>query len=247
MVACPQSHPLGNYDRALPGGGSMATPDELTVGPAVNNKDAIVISLRPGTTAKPIFFYRPVDHPTWSKELTYTFAMPESGGALGDRSLPSIFASEDRDTTSCDQFDAKVPAQSPPGAPSDGKAEAEPKEIDDVADQPPEPSEDAWKAERQALVAGSDAIGCETKLKDQWFRARCEGKVEFASADVERERRKTQTRVEVADGKLTIVTPYVEGTDLRAKFSFKGGERYLKLRWPKGKRPLEVAKITETR
>lgn len=236
MVACPQNHPLGNYDRALPGGGSTATTDELAVGPAVDNKDAIVISLRPGTTAKPIFFYRPVEHPTWSKELTYTFSMPENGGALEDRILPATFGSVDRATDGCDQYEKAAP---PP--------KEEPKEIDDVADQPPVPSDDAWKLEKQVLVSGSDALGCETKVKDQWFRASCEGKVAFTTAEVERERRKTQTRAEVTDGKLLILTPYVESTDFRVKLVFQGGERFLKLRWPSGKRPLEVGKLTDSR
>ncbi len=247
MVACPQNHPLGNYDRALPGGGSVATAEEVAVGPQVGNKDAVVISLRPGTTAKPLFFYRPVEHPTWSKELTYTFSMPQSGTSLGDRGLPSVFSSAVRDTSGCDKYETVAPVDKRPSSERDLKELDEPKQIDDVVDQPPAPSDDAWKTEKQVLVSGSDALGCETKLKDQWFRASCEGKVSFTAAEVEREGRKTQTKVEVSDGKLSILTPYVEKTDFRVKVTFQGGERFFKLRWSPGKRPLEVGKFSDSR
>lgn len=173
--------------------------------------------------------------------------MPQSGTSLGDRDLPSVFSSVERNTSGCDKYETVTPTEQQPSAKRDLKEFDEPKTIDDVVDQPPAPSDDAWKAEKQVLVSGSDALGCETKLKDQWFRASCEGKVAFTAAVVEREGRKTQTKVEVSDGKLSMLTPYVEKTDFRVKVTFAGGERFFKLRWPAGKRPLEVGKFSDSR
>ncbi len=250
LVACPMSSKLGNYDKAVPGGGSIATPAEVAAGPDPSAKDAVVISLRPGTTAKPLFFYRPVAHPEWAKTETFEFSMPESATGLDDRSLPRVYRTEPRDTSRCADLEPAAAASAASSASPSAAAAAppqEPKELPDIPDHPPPPAEEAWAAEREVMASGSDALGCKTKLKDSWFYARCEGKVTFTSVDVERGRHATQTTAVVKDGTVMLLTPYVEGTDLRARLVFDGGERFLKLRWPAGKRPYEVAKITEAR
>ncbi|HTJ84964.1 MAG TPA: hypothetical protein VL400_24770, partial [Polyangiaceae bacterium] len=126
--------------------------------------------------------------------------------------------------------------------------EAPPREVADVEGQPPFPDDAAWDAEKEVLFAGSDAMGCKTKVKDSWFRASCAGKATFVAVEVEAGRRPTQTTAEIADGKLSIVTPYVEETDFVAHLTLDGaGERWMRVRWPKGKRPLQVGSVSETR
>lgn len=236
MVACPAAYPLGTYTHAIPGGGSSATDEEILAGPAIGNTDAIVISLRPGTKASPLFGYRPLEHPDWMKNETFTFEMPSDGDELSDRILPTAIETQDRDTSDCGRFEKAAP---PP--------KEEPKEIDDVEGQPPVPDDAAWDTEKEALVPGSDALGCKTKVKDGWFRARCGGKVTFTAVEVERERHKTQTVATVTDGKLEILTPYVENTSFRAAITYEGGTKFFKLTWRPGKRPLEVGRFDADR
>jgi hypothetical protein len=254
MVACPRSggrgeRELGNYDRAVPGGGSMATPEEIEVGPIPEATDAVVISLRPGGKATPVFFYRPVDHPEWTREEKFTFAMAADAQTLADRSLPTSHEDEERSIDRCAALEPSKPAPAP-GAGSAGPvasaAPEEPAEIADIAGHPAAPDDAAWDAEKETMVGGSDALGCKTKLKDGWFRAVCEGKVKFTEVVVEKGKHATQTVAKVEDGKATLVTPYVDGTFARARFVSDAGTRYLKLHWPGGKkRPYEVATFTE--
>jgi hypothetical protein len=251
LVACPASgvrgeKDLGIYDRAVPGGGSGANAAELEAAADFAPNDAIVISLRPGTTAKPLFFYRPQAHPEWTREETFTFAMPADGDELSDRSLPTVYRTLDRSTADCARFDAPKPAATTAGSSASPAPSAAPPLLD-VEGQPPIPEDAAWDAEKEVLFKGSDALGCKTKVKDAWFRAVCQGKVTIQSVDVERGRRPTQTTAELKDGKLVIQTPYVENTDFVARIAIDGGERFLKLRWAPGKRPYEVGQVTETR
>lgn len=234
MVACPQRKKDGLYDRAVPGGGSAATPEEVEVGPIPTASDAVVISLRPGTTAKPVFFYRPYDHPEWTRERTFRFELSESAMSLDEAELPTIDYTEKRDTSHC----ASLGPAAPPSTP-------EPIEIPDIAGHPEPPTEEQWSAEREVMASGSDALGCKTRVKDGWFRARCEGKVAFTEAAPLRGKHATQTKLDVASGALLVLTPYVEGTDFQARLTHDGGRKVLHLRWPKGKRPYEVAKFVD--
>ena len=260
LVACPASgmrgeKDLGNYDRAVPGGGSGANARELEAAADFVSTDAIVISLRPGTTAKPLFFYRPQAHPEWTREETFTFAMPADGDELADRVMPTVYRTTDRSTDDCARFDAPKPAvpeaatpaasgATTAGAPASG---APTEQLLDVEGQAPVPDDAAWDAEREVLFKGSDALGCKTKIKDGWFRAVCQGKVGLQSIEVERGRRPTQTTTELKDGRLMVQTPYVESTDFVARIVTDGGERFFRLEWRPGKRPFEVGRITETR
>ncbi len=47
----------------------------------------------------------------------------------------------------------------------------------------------------------------------------------------------TQTKVLIEGGTATFVTPYVEGTETRARFKSGDTLRTLVLRWKKGPRP----------
>jgi hypothetical protein len=254
MVACPGSASKGEeqlrYDRAVPGGGSAATADEVLVGPDPSASDAIVISLRPGTNAKPLFFYRPVNHPDWARTEGIPFSLSDSASSFIDRSLPEVVEETDRDMGPCAKF-APVPlasqatSASASAPPNDAGAPAEPVDIPDVDGQPPFPADDIWAAEKEVLVTGSDSLGCKTKVKDSWFWARCSGKGTISSVKVESGKHKTQTRAEVVDGELRVQTPYVEGTSFRARISGGSTDHFMNVTWAKGKRPFEVGRITD--
>jgi hypothetical protein len=260
MIWCPASgrreggKNLGVYERALPGGGSMATEDERAAGTGVEYgaPDAILVSLRPGTKAKPTFTYRPNEHPEWLKDDSFTLELPEGAMNLSDHlfnghAWPRF---EKRDTTRCEQQAAALKASV--DAESEAKTKAQLAEdargVPDVEGIAAAPTEEAWLAEKkEALVSGSGAIGCKTKVIEPWFWMRCEGKTKMLTLEVEKGRRATQTKASVAEGTAALLTPFVEGTDLRAKLTYEGGERFLKLRWLKGKRPFQVGTVVETR
>lgn len=260
MVACPRSATKGEeelvYDRAVPGGGSIATADEVAVGPDPSASDAVVISLRPGTTATPLFFYRPVEHPTWARTEELRFSLSADATSFDDRQLPDLADVVDRDVSRCAAYGAPPAASAsasaaPSAAPSDGPLDAGPPpgdpELPDVEGMPPVPSDEAWAAEKEALVTGSDALGCKTKVKDSWFSARCSGKVVFRGVAVEVGKHKTQTHAEIVDGELRVLTPFVEDTDFRARITLADGAQRLSLVWRKGKRPLEIGRFTDAR
>lgn len=257
MVWCPRNgrrvggKNLGAYDRALPGGGSMATEAELEAA-GVPTPDAVVISLRPGTKAKPAFTYRPQNHPEWIKDETFTIELPESADGLDDRLFnggrwPTF---RPRDSTSnCEQMEAELQAEAKRKA--DEKAASEAKEdakiLPDVEGLSAAPADEAFDKVKEVVVTGSGALGCKTKILESWFWMRCEGKVKFTGIEIEKGKRQTQTNASVEGGVGKVLVPYVEETNLRAKLAYEGGEKWLKLRWPKGKQPFQVGKVEDTR
>lgn len=259
MVWCPMSGRraggvnLGNYDRALPGGGSMATDDEMAtgMGGSLGMTDAIVVSLRPGTKAKPTFTYRPVEHPEWLKDESFTIELPENATGLEDRRFnggpwPTM---RPRETSRCEQMEAELKAEAKRKADEKAAAEAaeDAKILSDVEGISAPPTDEAFANEKEVLVSGSGALGCKTKILDSWFWMRCEGKAKFTGIEIEKGKRQTQTKASVEEGVGKLLVPYVEETNLRAKLIFEGGEKFLKLKWPKGKRPFQVGKVDETR
>lgn len=244
---------LGTYDRALPGGGSLASAAELewgAHGPGMP-KDAIVVSLRPGTKAKPTFTYRPPENPTWLRDESFTFELPATATDFSERRFngSSWPRTEARETQLCDTLEVRQKEKlSRERAERDAKLLAEDAQIlEDVEGLAPPPDEATLTAERSALVTGSDALGCVTKVSGPWFWMKCGGKVEIQAIEVEKGRRKTQTTTTFADGVATLLTPYVEETDLRVRLEVADGPRFLKVRWPKGKRPFEVGRFVTER
>lgn len=239
MIWCPtrgmvqNGKDLGTYDRALPNGGSMATEEELAMGARGEAKDAIVVSLRPGTRAKADFTYRPSDHPEWLKTLSFTLELGADAKSLAERQFdggawPAVSA---RDTAACERMAAAEAAIDAKGLP-------------DLADLAAPPSDADWDAAKEVNVSGSGALGCQTKVIEPWFRMTCEGKGAFSSVEVEKGRRATQTQASVVDGKLSFLTPYVEESSARVKLVRANGTHYLRIAWGKGKRPIQVGAIT---
>jgi hypothetical protein len=257
MVWCPLNgrrvggKHLGTYEKALPGGGSMATEAEIA-GAGSGTPDAIVISLRPGTKANPAFTYRPINHPEWLKDDSFTFELPESATGLEDRRFdggawPTM---QPRDNVArCDEIEAEIKAEAKRKADEKAAAEAaeDAKILPDVEGLAAVPADEAFDKEKEVLVSGSGAVGCKTKILESWFWMRCEGKVKFTGMDIEKGKRQTQTKASVDAGVGKLVVPYVEETNMRVKLAYEGGEKFLKLRWPKGKRPFQVGKVEETR
>lgn len=257
MIWCPQNgrrvgnKHLGIYDRALPGGGSMATEEEVAAGARGEPNDAVVVSLRPGTRAKPSFTYRPIGHPEWLKDDSFSLELPEGAQGLSDRTFnggkwPEF---EKRDNSRCEEMAAAEKAAIAAKKADKEKAQAadDAKVLDDVAGLAAAPAEEAWLAQKEVGVPGSGALGCKTKNIESWFWMRCEGKVKFSEVKIERGNRATQTKASLEDGVARLLVPYVEGTDLRVKLTYEGGERFLKLRWPTAKKPFQVAVIVEER
>ncbi len=244
---------LGTYDRALPAGGSVATAEEVEWGThgLGRPKDAIVVSLRPGTTAKPTFTYRPVENPTWLRDESFSFELPATATDFSERRFnggawPRTNA---RETQLCDGLEAGQKEQTAQQrSERDAKLLAADAQIlEDVEGLPAAPDEATWAAEKSALVTGSDALDCNTKVSGSWFWMKCGGKVEIRGVEVEKGRRKTQTTTTFTEGVATVLTPYVEETDLRVRIDVADGPRFLKVRWAKGKRPYEVGRFVSER
>jgi hypothetical protein len=261
MLWCPASgnrqngESLGHYDRALPSGGSMANDDEIAAAtrsaPGGRPRDAVIVSLRPGTKAQPTFTYRPEDHPDWLRDEGFEVSLPESARGLEDRRFGGgawpVFTP--RDASACEALEAatKAEADAKRAAADEARAAEDAKVLDDLADLPAPPEAAAFEAEKDVLVKGSTAMGCATRLIGSWFWMRCTGKVEIRGIEIERGRRTTQTSAKLEDGVATLLVPYVEGTDLRVKLVHAAGERFFFLRWPKGPRPFEVGTFGATR
>lgn len=258
MLWCPQNGQrtdgkhLGNYDRALPGGGSIATDAELAAAVGANDvSDAVVVSLRPGTKAKPTFTYRPLGHPEWLREEAFSVELPADANGLDGRlfnggRMPTFTK---RSTDRCEAMAAeeKAKADAKTAAAEKERAAEDAKVLEDVPDLAAAPADDKWDAEKEVNVAGSGALGCKTKVIDSWFWMRCEGKVKFSAVDIEKGRRKTQTKASAEEGAAKLLVPYVEGTNLRAKLTYEGGEKFLKLQWLHAKRPLQVGSFVDAR
>lgn len=236
MVGCKgMATDLGTYTRAVPGGGSAASVDELAAVAQEEWSDAIVISLRPGTEAAPTFFYTPIGHPEWKRDRSLKFSLAKTATAYEQRSVPSTVDSGEQSQRSTDPCDllAKPKVEIP----------AVPVDVDDVANQPPVPDAAAWDPAKEVFFPGTDALGCKSKLVDSWFRVVCDGKIAIAKATAAKGKRKTQTTVTIEDGKLTLLTPYVETTDMLVQLETAGGGKLLKLRWAKGKQPYPIGTI----
>ena len=117
------------------------------------------------------------------------------------------------------------------------------------------PTAEEWKGAPEIRVAGSTALGCETKRVREWVRVLCDKPNDTKGTPAEAKLEKaevihslkdiTQIRKEVqlasAAGSTSLVTRYVEGTDVEATFKWTDKEKHLSIFWPAGKpEPLYV-------
>ncbi len=194
----------------------------------VNDTTTLLVPVRPGTD-----FAASFEWTNGSDELTVAWpeGEPESARVMAFKSGTEAAAAADAAPTSS--------AAAPPAPAEPAALKTEPA-LEDVASLAATPNDEAWAAAPEARVKGSTAAGCETKTSGDWFRARCKAaSVEQAFTEVVplRGHRKTQTKAEVSGDTATLVTPYVEGTELHVRFVGKSGGQTLVLRWSKGPRP----------
>lgn len=97
-----------------------------------------------------------------------------------------------------------------------------------------------WNAQtREVTVTGSSALGCETKMVREWLRVSCRGTnavrgrptgVTVLSGNTGKGEFFTFAKGDVA----SLVFPFVEGTNVTAKFDFTQGAHVLTSQWPMG-------------
>lgn len=196
----------------------------------VNDITTLIVPVRPGTDFAADF--------AWEKGTDQlTVKWPYNTGEEA-RDIKFTSSLEDAAPTSS----GSAPPAPAPAAPAGGDDAASPKAeapLDDVAGLAALPSDDEWKKVAEAKVKGSTDAVCETKVVGDWFRAVCaevDGKP-VKEVLLLKGHRKTQTKVQIAAGIATLTTPYVEGTELHARFVRDGKPRVLVLRWSKGKKP----------
>ena len=99
------------------------------------------------------------------------------------------------------------------------------------------PTLEEWHAVKEITVKGSSALSCETKMVREWFRVLCRGKNDTGG-------KPTALRViagggpgtfhYVSGGVVSLVSPFVEGTQLKAVFSWTDKSHDLILSWSPG-------------
>ena len=94
-------------------------------------------------------------------------------------------------------------------------------------------------------TARSDVLELFHPVVGDWFRARCEGK-SFAIEPL-KGHRKTQTSVVIDGATSTLITPYVEGTEMHARFASGAASYVLGLRWTKGPKPAGAGSFEATK
>ena len=101
------------------------------------------------------------------------------------------------------------------------------------------PTLDEWNGVGEVTVKGSSALGCETKMVREWVRISCRGK----SADggkptgvtVDRgDKNKGDVFKFVSGGVVSLVYPFVDGTDFQATFTWSDGVHPMTSTWPHG-------------
>ncbi|NUO49491.1 MAG: hypothetical protein HOV80_11610 [Polyangiaceae bacterium] len=194
---------------------------------AVNDITTLVMPVRPGTDFVAAFSWENGSH---SLSVRWPDGTPEAQRVM------------EFDNAGAPDGAATAGGDAPlgPGPVAAGTTSPSEAPLDDVASLAAVPDDAAWEKTPEARVKGSTAAGCETKLSGDWFRARCK------AADTTKAittilpikgHRKTQTTVKIEDGVATLITPYVEGTEMHARFSTGSSSTFLVLRWPKGPKP----------
>lgn len=208
---------LVTIQRGRPGKGHKG--ENLKV---VNETTTLLVPVRPGTDFAATFEW---ENGSDELEVKWPLGTPESQREM-------IFASGKEQAAAPSDTAAPASDSAPPSQPATPKTEPP---LDDIASISAKPTDDEWKGAKEVGVKGSSAAGCETKIVGDWFRARCEGKA-FAIEPL-KGHRKTQTSVVIEGTAATLVTPYVEGTEMHARFVSSDASYVLVLRWTKGPKP----------
>ena len=99
------------------------------------------------------------------------------------------------------------------------------------------PSVGEWGSAPEVTVRGSSALGCSTKVLREWFRVSCSGTNDSGGkpTTVAVTRGGNAERYTFAQNNVTsLVTPFVEGSDFEALFSWTDKSAKLVVKWPRG-------------
>jgi hypothetical protein len=99
------------------------------------------------------------------------------------------------------------------------------------------PTLDEWnKMQKEVTVKGSSALACETKIVREYLRVSCKKPVEFEGTPkgIKVLRGGHEAMVFAHDGVMSLIVPFVEGTDFEAVFSWSKKSHKLAVKWPKG-------------
>jgi hypothetical protein len=213
---------LVTIDRGRPGKGHKG--ENLKV---VNDTTTLLVPVRPGTDFAATFEW---ENGSDTLEVAWPAGTPEASRVM-------IFASGKEQAALPGDTAAPAADPAPPSPPVAPKTEPP---LEDVTTIAPKPSDDEWKAAKEVGVKGSSAAGCETKVIGDWFRARCAAKDSasaFSDVVLLKGHRKTQTTIDMDGNTVTLTTPYVEGTEMHARFTGSTAGYVLVLRWTKGPKP----------
>jgi hypothetical protein len=103
----------------------------------------------------------------------------------------------------------------------------------------PAPTLAEWARMKEITVKGSSALKCETKILREYLRIACRGKVDPEGTPkgikIIKGGRGEALIYEGAD-MISLIVPYLEGTDLEAVFSWSAKSHKLVAKWPRGTR-----------
>jgi hypothetical protein len=107
----------------------------------------------------------------------------------------------------------------------------------------PPPTLEEWNTlKKEVTVKGSSALKCETKIIREYLRVACKDKVpEGTPKGIKVLKGGREAMVFAHGGIMSLILPYVEGTDFEAVFSWTEQSHKLVVKWPKGsKQPVMV-------
>jgi hypothetical protein len=100
------------------------------------------------------------------------------------------------------------------------------------------PTQEDWSLAPEISVAGSTALGCQTKGVREWVRVSCSGndpqRGTPTGVNITRGGGKGDTFVLTSGGVASLVYPYYEGQDLLATFNWEKHTSEFAATWPRG-------------
>ncbi len=100
------------------------------------------------------------------------------------------------------------------------------------------PKLDEWNAASEVPVKGASKLGCETKMVREWLRVSCRGKNDTGgepkAVKVTKGGGKGEDFTFASNKVASLVTTFVDGTDLVAEFEWTDAKHELVVSWPHG-------------
>jgi len=99
------------------------------------------------------------------------------------------------------------------------------------------PTLDEWSSQKKEVtVKGSSALKCETKIVREYLRVSCKGDLdpEGAPTGIKLVKGGGGALTFASGGVMSLILPYVEGTDFEGVFSWTKKSHKLVVSWPKG-------------